>query len=66
MTLVQWMSENGAVIDPQPTRAEPGRAIAIPDRAYSGRAALWALEDFSVSSVVAGTIWLVPKGAPRA
>jgi hypothetical protein len=38
-----------------------GGAIAIPDRSYSERAALWALDDYAVSSVVAGTIWLVPK-----
>lgn len=75
MTLTDWNRQAGALgvrgaVPFVPTDAHTGRvsgpatgAYVVPESAAIDpiRAALWRLEDYLVSSVTGGAIWLIPR-----
>lgn len=76
MTLAQWNASAQAQGDTRgavpfvPTNAQTGQpsgpasgAYVVPDTdaIRQVRTSLWSLEDYRVSSVSGGTIWLIPR-----
>lgn len=61
MTLREWADTNN--VNPR-VFDKPGydRLMTVIDRSYPNRADLWHLDDYVVTSVQAGTIWLAPRG----
>lgn len=63
ITLSEWLAEArkaGAPVGG--IKIEPGQPVPIPDPwcPFDLRAQLWNLSDYYVSSICAGTIWLIP------
>ena len=56
MTLSEWVAATGNIVSDHPSGSK--HLPFVEDRD------LWRLEDWTVSSVVAGTIWLVPARNP--
>lgn len=60
MTLNEWCDKNKIV-----AMTHPNGAKYVPEQDYGPlRTELWHLDDYHVSSVVAGTVWLVKKHPP--
>jgi hypothetical protein len=62
MTLAQWAEI--ADIKPMPYRGDAG-CVHFGDRSYPNRADLWHLEDFVVTCVDGGAIWLAARTTPK-
>jgi hypothetical protein len=58
MTLALWSSFHGKTANVHTN----GIARWIPDFVGDSRSELWRLDDYIVSSVCGGTIWLLPRG----
>jgi hypothetical protein len=63
MTLAEWAEQSEYRV------GEHGAARWVPDvatdRALAIRSQLWDLDDYRVSSVSGGTIWLMPRTGPH-
>ena len=57
MKLEEWIAATGSVVSDHPSRAKHLASIEDHD--------MWHLDDWKVSSVVAGTIWLVRAPKPQ-